>query len=87
MRPGAEGAKAFCVGLEPAVALLEQGSERRAYLLKERVRYRGQLVSAIGTVANGGSVIDPKVVEALIAERQRNTNSPLAQPSAGTCAR
>jgi DNA-binding NarL/FixJ family response regulator len=61
------------------IALLEQGSDGRAYLLKERVRYRGQLVSAIGTVANGGSVIDPKVVEALIAERQRNTNSPLAQ--------
>jgi DNA-binding NarL/FixJ family response regulator len=61
------------------IALLEEGSERRAYLLKERVRYRGQLVSAIGTVASGGSVIDPKVVEALIAERHRNTSSPLAQ--------
>jgi DNA-binding NarL/FixJ family response regulator len=61
------------------IALLEQGSERRAYLLKERVNYRGQLVSAIVTVANGGSVIDPKVVEALIVERQRNTKSPLAQ--------
>jgi DNA-binding NarL/FixJ family response regulator len=60
------------------IALLEHGSERRAYLLKERVQYRGQLVSAIGTVANGGSVIDPKVVEALIAERHRNANSPLA---------
>jgi DNA-binding NarL/FixJ family response regulator len=61
------------------IALLEDGAERRAYLLKERVQYRGQLVSAIRTVANGGSLIDPKVVEALIAARQRNERSPLSQ--------
>jgi DNA-binding NarL/FixJ family response regulator len=61
------------------IALLEHGSERRAYLLKERVQYRGQLLSAIRTVAHGGSVIDPKVVEALIAARHRNEHSPLAE--------
>jgi DNA-binding NarL/FixJ family response regulator len=61
------------------IALLDDGSDGRAYLLKERVQYRGQLVSAVRTVADGGSVIDPKVVEALIAARRRNAHSPLAE--------
>jgi DNA-binding NarL/FixJ family response regulator len=62
-----------------ALALLEGGSERRAYLLKERVEDLGQLVAAIATVAAGGSVIDPKVVEALVAENARAEESPLNQ--------
>jgi DNA-binding NarL/FixJ family response regulator len=37
------------------------------------------LVSAIKTVAQGGSMIDPKVVEALIAERHRGECSQLAE--------
>ena len=41
------------------LALLEGGSARRAYLLKERVKDVGQLVDAIRAVAEGGSVIDP----------------------------
>ena len=49
-----------------ALKLLETGSDGRAYLLKERVRDRAQLVSAIESVAAGGSVIDPKVVESLV---------------------
>src|SRR6476646_5586560 len=49
-----------------ALALLEGGSARRAYLLKERIEDLGQLVTAIRAVADGGSVIDPKVVEALV---------------------
>jgi len=60
-----------------ALALLESGSARRAYLLKERVQDIGQLVTAIETVADGGSVIDPKVVEALVAENVRSDTSPL----------
>jgi DNA-binding NarL/FixJ family response regulator len=48
------------------IALLAEGSDRRAYLLKERVRSGGQLVAAIEAVAAGGSVIDAKVVEGLI---------------------
>jgi DNA-binding NarL/FixJ family response regulator len=60
-----------------ALALLESGSERRAYLLKERVEQLDQLVAAIRAVADGGSVIDPKVVEALVAERTRRDESPL----------
>jgi DNA-binding NarL/FixJ family response regulator len=62
-----------------ALALLERGSARRAYLLKERVKDLGQLVTAIHAVAEGGSVIDPKVVEALVAENARAEESPLNQ--------
>jgi DNA-binding NarL/FixJ family response regulator len=60
-----------------ALALLEDGSERRAYLLKERVSDVDQLLHAIREVAAGGSVIDPKVVEALVAARSRRRDSPL----------
>jgi DNA-binding NarL/FixJ family response regulator len=61
------------------LALLEGGSARRAYLLKERVKDLGQLAAAIHTVADGGSVIDPKVIEALVAEKARGVESPLKQ--------
>jgi DNA-binding NarL/FixJ family response regulator len=60
-----------------ALALLKGGSAGRAYLLKERVDDLGQLAAAIRTVAEGGSVIDPKVVEALVAENARGERSPL----------
>jgi DNA-binding NarL/FixJ family response regulator len=60
-----------------ALALLEGGSARRAYLLKERVQNVDELVAAIRTVAEGGSVIDPKVVETLVAENARGAESPL----------
>jgi DNA-binding NarL/FixJ family response regulator len=59
------------------LALLEAGSERRAYLLKERVSDPDQIVSAIQDVARGGSVIDPKVVEVLVTARSRARTSPL----------
>jgi DNA-binding NarL/FixJ family response regulator len=62
-----------------ALALLEGGSARRAYLLKERVEDVGELVAAIRAVADGGSVIDPKVVDALVAENARGEESPLNQ--------
>jgi DNA-binding NarL/FixJ family response regulator len=61
------------------LALLEGGSDRRAYLLKERLHDRGQLVAALDAVAGGGSVVDPKVVEALIAARVRAEESQLAE--------
>jgi len=61
------------------LALLEGGSARRAYLLKERVKDVGQLITAIRAVAEGGSLIDPKVVEALVAENARGEESPLNQ--------
>jgi len=62
-----------------ALALLEGGSAGRSYLLKERVQEPEQLVSAIRAVADGGSVIDPKVVEALVAEDARGEESPIHQ--------
>jgi DNA-binding NarL/FixJ family response regulator len=61
-----------------ALALLEQGSERRGYLLKERVHDRAQLVSAIESVASGGSVIDPVIVDVLVAAKSRVEHSALA---------
>jgi DNA-binding NarL/FixJ family response regulator len=64
-----------------ALALLKSGSAGRSYLLKERVQDVEQLVSAIQTVAEGGSVIDPKVVEALVAEDARGEGSPFKQLS------
>ena len=57
------------------LALMEGGCERRAYLLKERVNDLDQLVAAIHSVAEGGSVFDPKVVEALVAESARGDES------------
>jgi DNA-binding NarL/FixJ family response regulator len=60
-----------------ALALLERGSEGRAYLLKERVSEAHQIVHAIEEVARGGSVIDPVVVEALVAQRTARTASAL----------
>jgi len=59
------------------LALIKGGTARRGYLLKERVSDLDQLVAAIKAVAQGGSVIDPKVVEALIAENARAGASPL----------
>ena len=61
------------------LALLESGSARRSYLLKDRVQDLDQLASAIRTVAEGGSVIDPKVVDALVADNTRGEESRLNQ--------
>jgi DNA-binding NarL/FixJ family response regulator len=61
------------------LSLLEGGSDRRAYLLKERLHDRAQLLAALRAVVDGGSVVDSKVVEALIAARVRAERSPLAE--------
>jgi DNA-binding NarL/FixJ family response regulator len=61
-----------------ALALLESGSEGRAYLLKERVHDRAQLVAAIESVAAGGSMLDSKIVEPLVAAKLRIERSPVA---------
>jgi DNA-binding NarL/FixJ family response regulator len=65
-----------------AMALLESGSEGRAYLLKERVHSRTQLAAAIHSVAAGGSVMDPKIVEPLMMAKSRSERSPLAELTA-----
>lgn len=62
---------------EYALTLLETGVEGRAYILKERVHDRAQLVAAIHSVASGGSMIDPKVIASLV--RDGSQRSPLAQ--------
>jgi DNA-binding NarL/FixJ family response regulator len=60
------------------LALLESGSDRRGYLLKERVSDRLVLASAVHTVAAGGSTVDPKVVDVLVSASARDHRSPLA---------
>lgn len=60
-----------------ALALLAEGSDGRAYLLKERVSDIDDLLNAIRTVADGGSVIDPRVVEQLVSATARATPSDL----------
>jgi DNA-binding NarL/FixJ family response regulator len=63
---------------EYALTLLEQGSEQRGYLLKERINDLEQLTGAIHDVAEGGSAIDAKIVESLVAG-SRPEESPLEQ--------
>jgi DNA-binding NarL/FixJ family response regulator len=65
-----------------ALALFESGSEGRAYLLKERVADRGELVEAIQAVAERRSVVDAKIIDLLIAQRARAAASPLDELTA-----
>ncbi|HVM15634.1 MAG TPA: response regulator transcription factor [Egibacteraceae bacterium] len=58
-----------------ALTLFEHGSKGRAYLLKERVADFDQLLAAIRAVAAGGSVVDPKVVDALVEGRTRQQSA------------
>ena len=62
---------------EYVLRFLEAGSDRRAYLLKDRLIHPDHLVAAIEAVAAGGSVIDPRVVETLVRARSRDQTSPL----------
>jgi DNA-binding NarL/FixJ family response regulator len=62
---------------EYALALLEHGSARRGYLLKDGLGDRAQLIAAIKQVAGGDSVIDPRVVEKLVEQRRNDDASPL----------
>ena len=61
-----------------AVTLLEHGSAGRAYLLKERVAGADELARAIRSVAQGGSVIDPLVVDELVRVRGQQHQSGLS---------
>jgi DNA-binding NarL/FixJ family response regulator len=64
---------------EPALAvgLLRPNAHGRAYLLKERLHNRAELLNAIEVVAQGGSVIDPIVVHELIEGARRPQRSPI----------
>jgi DNA-binding NarL/FixJ family response regulator len=61
-----------------ALALLEEGSAGRAYLLKERISGVDELAHAIRTVAQGGSVIDALVVDDLVRSRSGRRQSDLS---------
>ncbi len=60
-----------------AFALFEHGTAGLAYLLKDRVSEVDELIGAVHAVARGDSVIDPAVVQALVAARSRLAGSPL----------
>jgi DNA-binding NarL/FixJ family response regulator len=62
-----------------AFELFRNGTAGLAYLLKDRVGDLRQLLSALREAAAGGSVIDPKVVEALVTRRARLRESPLGR--------
>ena len=62
-----------------AYELLKDGAAGLGYLLKERVADIDELVRALQEVARGGSVLDPKVVEGLVARKDRLAHSPLGQ--------
>jgi DNA-binding NarL/FixJ family response regulator len=65
-----------------ALALLDKGSARRAYLLKERIHNRAELTAAIRAVAGGGSLVDAKIVDGLVAARSQAQRSPLNELTA-----
>jgi DNA-binding NarL/FixJ family response regulator len=61
-----------------AFELLANGVSGLGYLLKERVSQVDELVHALREVARGGSALDPKVVEALMARKDNQSRSPLS---------
>lgn len=69
--------------VEPTYAahLFAHGSEGRGYLLKERVGDPGELGDAIRRVAAGGSMVDPRVVDALMQARPGAGDDPLVDLS------
>lgn len=58
-----------------ALALFEDGSERRAYLLKERLKDRGELGEAVRAVAAGRSLVDMHVIDMLLAGKRARASS------------
>jgi DNA-binding NarL/FixJ family response regulator len=63
--------------------LAEAGTTRRAYLLKERLRDPPALERAIRDVAEGGAMMDPRIVESLLTAE----TSPFARQLARRTAR
>ena len=62
-----------------AYDLLKDGAEKLGYILKERIADLDELVRALEAVNEGGSFLDPKVVEALVARKSASANSPLIE--------
>jgi len=52
-----------------AMSLFENGSSRRGYLLKERLRDTDELARALREVAAGRSLVDPRIVDQLVSAR------------------
>ena len=72
--------------------LFESGSDRRAYLLKENIHNRAELVRAITSVAAGDAAIDAKMIEVLVAaapatRHPRSQSSPHASSTCSRCSR
>jgi DNA-binding NarL/FixJ family response regulator len=67
---------------EYAIALLDEGSDRRGYLLKDRIRDRNAIIGAVRELATGGSAFDAKVVEGLVSSHTGAPTSPLHALSA-----
>jgi DNA-binding NarL/FixJ family response regulator len=61
-----------------AFELLRDGAAGLAYLLKDRIGDLDGLLHALREVVAGGSVVDQRVVDALVTRRARITESPLA---------
>lgn len=62
-----------------AYDLLKDGAEKLGYILKERIADLDELVRALKAVDEGGSFLDPRVVEALVARKRAVANSPLGE--------
>ena len=68
-----------------ALELFDQGTEGRAYLLKERVRDQEEMHRAVRDVAVGGTAVDPRIVDELLRARQQHGptgGSPSSPPRA-----
>jgi DNA-binding NarL/FixJ family response regulator len=62
-----------------ALSLFDEGHAARGYLLKERLSDAKQLVDAVRTVAAGGAVVDPQVVDTLLRAQEARSESPFAK--------
>ena len=60
-----------------AIGLFDEGSSRRAYLVKDRVTEPSELARVLREVADGGSAVDPTVVERLLDLQRRRGNRQL----------
>jgi DNA-binding NarL/FixJ family response regulator len=57
--------------------ILDGGSGRRGYLLKDNLATPGELLTAIELVATGGSFIDPSMVDLLMSQQSQRAASPI----------
>jgi serine/threonine-protein kinase PknK len=57
--------------IDPAMELLASG-DRVGYLLKSRVMDVGDFIESVDRIALGGSVVDPGLVQELVAARRKN---------------